>query len=129
MQAAYHRILFNPDDRTLRHRACGRQVRRLPGQASLAEKLPGLLDRDDSLFALLRYNGDLDLALLNVKDRIGGVPLPEDGFLPLVLHNGSPGPNRCEERLGIESLNFLARHPGFRHRGNPIRVPPALILS
>ena len=60
--------------------------------------------------AFLRYNGDLDLALLNVEDRIGGLPLAEDRLLALVFCVGFSGPNGCKEGLGIDLLKFLTCH-------------------
>ena len=69
------------------------KCKRLTGQTSFAKKLTGPQDCDDSFFALFRYNGDLDLALLNVKDRVGSVPLSEDRLRLLVSNDGFPGPD------------------------------------
>jgi hypothetical protein len=63
------------------------------------------------------------------QNRIGGFTLSEYGLSTLVLCNSSPGPDRCEERLRIETPTFHARHPGFGNRAKPIRSPPAMILS
>jgi hypothetical protein len=65
-------------------------VQGLTGQTSFAKKLIGLQDRDDSFLALFRYNGNLDFALFNVKDRIGSVPLLEDRLRLSVSDDGFP---------------------------------------
>jgi hypothetical protein len=50
---------------------------------------------------LLGYDRKLDLALLDVKDSVGGISLLEDSFLRLEFFCGSPGSDRNQERLGI----------------------------
>jgi len=50
----------------------------------------------------------LDLALLNVENRIGGLPLAEDRLLALVIRDVLAGPNGCKEGLGIGLLKFIS---------------------
>jgi hypothetical protein len=56
---------------------------------------------------LFRYDGDLNVAGLNVEDRIGRVALSEDGLAALVFHRRSPR-HDWYDALGIDALNFLS---------------------
>jgi hypothetical protein len=49
-------------------------MQRLTGKAALAEKLAGLQHPDDAFLALVRYDGDLNLAVLNVENSVGSLP-------------------------------------------------------
>jgi hypothetical protein len=53
----------------------------LPRQASLAAKIPGSKQSDDRFLAMLGNHGDLDLALLDVKNRIRGRALRKDDLI------------------------------------------------
>ena len=58
-------------------------MQRLAGQASLAEEVAGIQYGDDPLLALLGDDRQLDLALLDVEDAVGGISLPEDALVRL----------------------------------------------
>ena len=60
--------LFQSDDDRFRHRHDRRDPPRLPGQTSLAEKFVGPENCDDCFLALLRNDGDLHLAFLDIED-------------------------------------------------------------
>jgi hypothetical protein len=59
--------------------------------------------RDNRLLALPRYNRQLDVALLDVEDGIGGIALPKYGLLGLISFCGSPSSDRCEEFSGVKA--------------------------
>jgi hypothetical protein len=50
-------------------------------ETAFAKKVTGSQDSDDRFLALLGNDGKLDLALLDVKDRVAGVPLWEDDLI------------------------------------------------
>jgi len=66
---------FQSSDDGVRHRRDRRYTLRLPGKTSLAEELVRPKNRDNRFLALLRNDGELRLAFLDVEDRIAGVPL------------------------------------------------------
>ena len=63
------------DDGGVRHGRDRRHTLRLPGKASLAEELVRSENCDDGFLALLRNDGDLHLALLDIEHRIADLPL------------------------------------------------------
>src|SRR5665213_4031502 len=81
------RRLFQPHDDAVRHGRDGCYALRLPGKTSFAEKLTRSKDCDDCFLTLLRNDGELDLALLHVKDGIRGLTLRIDGLILTVLSN------------------------------------------
>jgi hypothetical protein len=62
-------------DDGVRHYRDRRQAPRLAGQARLAKEIACSENRDDGFLSLLRNNRDLDLALLDVEDRIRRITL------------------------------------------------------
>src|ERR1700686_767801 len=67
--------LFQADNAGVRHGRDRRDTLQLPGKTSLAEELLHSEDCDDGFLALLRNDGDLRLALLDIEDRIANLPL------------------------------------------------------
>src|SRR6185436_2846009 len=55
-----------------------------------------------------RHDAELDVALLDVIDRVALGALPEDVALGPVGRDGLAGADRCQEQLGVEIL----RRPG-----------------
>jgi hypothetical protein len=66
-----HRLAF-------RQRRCCRQAFRLSDQASFANKFVWPQERDDGFLALFGYDGDFDLALPDIENRICIVALGKD---------------------------------------------------
>ena len=79
MEHADDRRLLQPHDRRIRVIAATVAMRRAcPARQPSPKNSSGSQDRDDRFLALLGDDGDLDLALLDVEDRIGGIALRED---------------------------------------------------
>ena len=102
MEHANHGLLLKPHDLAVRHRRRRRDALLLPGQASFAAKFVRSKNCDNSFFALLGKDGDLDLALLNVKNRIRDIPLREDRLILAICGNGSPAVNCGQELFRIK---------------------------
>src|SRR6476660_6605579 len=84
MEDADHSCFLQPHDLAFRHCRRGRQAHRLPVQASFSAEFVRPQDGDDGFLALLRDNGDFDLAVLDIEHRIRRFTLREDRFaLPI----------------------------------------------
>jgi hypothetical protein len=77
-------------------------VQGLTNQASLPEKFTSTQHCNDTFLALLGYDCDLDLALLDEEDRVGRVPLQEDRLPRFEVLDDASSPNRREERFDVE---------------------------
>ena len=75
MDHADNRCFFQPHDDGFRHRRHRRYAPRLPGKTSFTEEFVRSKHCDDGFLALLRNDGDLHLAALDVEDRIRGISL------------------------------------------------------
>jgi hypothetical protein len=95
------RFLQSHDD-GFRHRQDRRYALRLPGQTSFPEEFVRFKNCDDGFLALLRNDGDLHLAFLDVEDRIRRVSLGKDGLVLAVLTNAPALANLSEKRFRIE---------------------------
>jgi hypothetical protein len=74
------------------------------GQASFAEKVTWTQQSNNRFFALLGYDREFDLSVLDVKQRIRRVALGEDpAVLPVVLYC-STFTNGGKEEFGIKTL-------------------------
>ena len=82
-----------------------------PIQASLSEKDPRSENGDDGFFSLLGRHQDLDLAVPDIKHRIGGLPLFEDNLVLSKRRNGPAAVEGGEKHLRVE-LGFSL--PGHR---------------
>ena len=122
-RSARIRMLLDPDDVAFRHRARGGDVHRLAGQASLTKEISRAQDGDDSLLALLRHYGDLDLALFDVEDRIGGISLAEVGLPRLMFLDNLTFPGSGEDRGWIQFLSFPTPHRSIPYPGQPTWEP------
>ena len=72
--------LFHSHHLAFRHCRRGRQTLRLSDQASFADKFVLPQQGDDGFLSLLGYDGDFDLALLDIENRIGIVALSKNDF-------------------------------------------------
>ena len=94
--------LFQSHDNGVRHGRDRRDALRLPGKTSLAEEFVRSKDGDDGFLALLGNDGELHLALLDVKDRIRSVALRKND-LPLAVFGDAPAvADAGEKRFRIE---------------------------
>src|ERR1700724_1981868 len=75
MDHADNRRFFQAHDNGVHYRRDRRYAPRLPGKTSFTEELVRSKNCDDCFLALLRNDGDLHLASLDVEDRIRGVSL------------------------------------------------------
>jgi hypothetical protein len=77
-QDADHRVPIYSHDLSIHDRSRGRDLRGLPGQAILAQKITPREHRDHALLALRRKDGDLDPALPDEEDRVRRIALTEN---------------------------------------------------
>ena len=111
---AHHGRLVEMHDYAVAHGGGARYALRLAGKTCLAEEFVRIKNGDDGLFALLGNDSDLDLALLNVEDRICGVALSEYGLILAVFGNAAALADFGEKGLWIECRPPLDRHDAFR---------------
>ena len=74
MNYADNRRFFQAHDDGVGHRRDRRYAPRLPGKTSFPEEIVRSKHCDDGFLALLRNDGDLHLASLDIEDRIRGSP-------------------------------------------------------
>ena len=86
-----HRCLRNSGDQTFFQRGRRRDADRMSVHAAFAKELAGSKN-PDHLFALFRYDNDLDPATLNIKDGVCHVPLGEDDLILVKFKYGFPPP-------------------------------------
>jgi hypothetical protein len=111
VERANDRILLDPHDLAFRQRRCAGDAPGLSGQASFAAKLILAEDGDDRFLAASGSDRDLDLALLNVKNRIRDGSLREDFLVLPVLGNRASFTNIGEEGFWVKRL-FVAYRVG-----------------
>src|SRR6185503_17285869 len=130
-----HLGLAHPYDLALGHGLGGRQTQRLADQAALAEELARLQDPDHRLLALLGRDHDLDLALLDIEDRVRFSRLREDYLLAAQVGHGVSTIRVCEKHLGIESGFGFVGHdypplwPAGPNRSKAVRWLPARLAD
>jgi len=79
-------------------------------------------DTDDCLLAPLRNDGELDLALLNVKNCVGKVTLPKNNLILLTFRYCFAVVHHGKKRFGIKGNSaFLPRSSLFLFTGAPAR--------
>src|SRR5215213_236090 len=81
---------------------------RLAAQAGFAHEAARPQQADHALLALARHHAELDVALLDVVDRVALGALPEDVGLGPVGRDRPAGADGGQELLGVEIL----RRPG-----------------
>ena len=110
MNHADNSRFFQPHDDRVRDRLDRRYPPRLPSKTSFTEKIVRSKHCDDGFLALLRNDGDLHLAALDVEDRIRGVSLRNDDRALAVLPNAAALANLGEKRFRIERRLAFNRH-------------------
>jgi hypothetical protein len=93
---------FEAHDDRVRHRRDRRYAMRLPGETSFTEEIVRSKHCDDGFLALLRNDGELHLAALDVEDRVRRISLGEDGLVLAVLPNAAALADLGEKRFRIE---------------------------
>ena len=89
--------------------------------AAFAKELAGSKNSDHRLFALFRYDNNLDPARLNIKNSVCCISLGEDDLILAKFKDGLPFAHLGEKFLRIENLIGLACHVGFGfHAETPI---------
>src|SRR4249920_2860636 len=79
-------------------------------QTSFAEKVTRFQNAYDCFLAPLGNDGELDLALLDVKNGVRRIALPEHNFILSIIVNGSPAIYLREKHFGIEQELYFAFH-------------------
>src|SRR5436190_1381909 len=91
MEHVNHSRFFETRDHALRGGDSRCHAQRLAGKTSLAKEITGAQHGEDRFLPLLGQDLQLDPALLDVEDRIGGVSLREDDLPPAELSLGFSG--------------------------------------
>ena len=102
MEHAENHRFFQSHDDGVRHRRGCRYAQRLPGQTTFTKEFGRSKNPDDGFLALLRNDGDLHLALLDVEDRIRRVSLGKDDLVLAVLTNAPTLANLGKKRFRIK---------------------------
>src|SRR5580693_1907582 len=85
-------------------------TQRMAIQTSFAEKVTRFQNSYDRFLAPLGNDGELDLALLDVKNGVCRIALPEHNFILSIIVNGSPAIYLREKHFGIERELCFAFH-------------------
>src|SRR4029450_8770222 len=104
-----HCFFLKSKNGALGHRGRRRHAKRLSRQASFTKEIAAPQDRDNRFLPASGENRQLHLALLNVKDRVRGTTLREDGGFLSVILGGSPAGLR-KVHLEIEWRVFFLCH-------------------
>jgi hypothetical protein len=95
-------------------------MRRTCPARSFTEELVRTQNCDDGFLALLRNDGDLHLAFLDIEDRIRGVSLGKDDLLLAVLTN-APALANLGEDFGLNDGRHKTFHGPSCSMSNLIR--------
>src|SRR6266436_281545 len=123
LQASNHAFIDRP-------RCCDAQ--RMAIQTSLAKKVTGSQDCNHRFLALLGNDGELDLTLLDVKNRVRDLSLRKNNLILPIFGYRFPLANLGEKYFGIKrglsSLHGMSFRPTRfeAHRGQLKRVPASL---
>jgi hypothetical protein len=110
---------FQAHDDGVRHRRERRYAPRLPGKTSFTEEIIRSKHCDDGFLALLRNDGDLQLASLDVEDRIRGSPcekmIASLGYRPMLR----PSQTTARKDFGLNGGPILLAMADLLH-GEPL---------
>src|SRR5580658_6389768 len=113
MHGGNHCRLGDAGDQALIDRGSGCDAQRMAIETSFAEKMARPQDAHDRFLASLGNDGELDLAFLDVKDRVRDVALRKNNLTRPIIGNGSSAVYSREKRFGIERDLLFASH-GWR---------------
>ena len=85
----------------------GRQAKGCAVRQPSPKKSPFPMQGDDRFLPLLGYDNDLDLALLDVENGVGGVALREDILIFSIGRYRPSAIHGAQEGFHVESLFFL----------------------
>jgi hypothetical protein len=108
---------FDANDRAGFKRVCRGNAMRFARQGGFTEKAGRGKVGDDGFLAAHRYDGELDLAALDVENCIGRVALRKDGFSGQVFAPRFSGHIPVQRTLKVECGHLL------RQSAQPISVP------
>jgi hypothetical protein len=80
----------------------GRHAQRLARKTRFTKETRWFQNRDHRFFALLGYDGQLNLAILDIEDGIRRIPLRKNNVLLLGLEDRFAAADLSEEELEIE---------------------------
>ena len=94
-------------DHAFRHSGDCRQTQQLSGQTAFPKEITGSQKGDYGFLPVLGMDGLLDLAALNVENRIRGISLPVDDLILPIIGNGSPTVTFDRNSLGSNEILLL----------------------
>src|SRR4029453_11644274 len=110
MKQPNHLPFGNNKDPARGHRGRRRQANRLAGERPLTEEVARAQYPHDRLLPSLGQHRQLDAALLNVENGVGGSALRENDCRCCVACAGAGHPGRIEEGLGVKYAPCLRCH-------------------
>ena len=99
-----HGALRDGSDQAVFHRVAGDGPQLHPFKTPFAEELPFAENPDDGFLAVLGQNRDLDLALLDEEDRVGGLTLAEDLLVFGISLDGLARAGLGQKKQGVERV-------------------------
>src|SRR5438093_4194962 len=129
MEHPDHCFFLHSKDRAFGHRGRRGHAKRLPREASFTKEISAPQDCDDRFLPPLREDRQLHLALLNVKHRVRGITLGEDGaLLSIILRGSATGFRKVHPEIEWRVF-FLCHESAPTYPPNwpiAIRTPPVL---
>src|ERR1700722_20312770 len=110
MQRGNHCCFSDARNQALIDRRSRCDPQRMTVQTSFAKKVVRFQNTYDCFLAPLGNDGKLDLALLDVKNRVRRIALPEHNFILSIIVNGSTAIYLREKHFGIERELYFAFH-------------------
>src|ERR1700694_3091238 len=102
MNSSDHSCLFQASKHAFIDRSRGGDTQRMAIQASFAKKLTWSQDRNHRFLALLGDDSELDLALLDVENRVRDLSLRKNNLIPPIFGYRFSLAHLGEKRFGIE---------------------------
>ena len=112
----HHCLLVNAHKFAVRHGGCRLHAYKLSDQATLSEKISLAQYAQGCFLANLGYHSEPNPALLDVKDCVSRVSLPEDGPFLGNSHNLSILADRRKKFPQVESAIVLGQRGWCYHR-------------
>jgi len=106
-----HRTFLHSDDVRFTRGDSSRHMQWLASETSLAKEISLPKDCDHPLLALVRNNLQLNLSVIDVKYRVGGISLPKNGIAGLMMLGRSPIAQVVEQSVSaVLPFHSLGRH-------------------
>src|SRR6266496_1484749 len=107
MKRFHHGLLFNSQDRAVRHCRCRAHAKGLSGKRAFAEKTPFTQYADGCFFASFGDNCEFYLSHLQIKNRVRRISLRKNGPLLRKEHSFPTLADGGKECLGVERAALL----------------------